>query len=161
LLITEASNSPELDEKRVASTPQIQRSSLVPYGYEDEEVAKHDVALTSKLFDDLQVSISSQAQGSNEKEKKLALHLGGYQQRAKTLRQKISEASDGLEKARIQLSNFQTMQIHEESALSLRLSSLRDEVAFLSRREREAQDVYRQTRDELEALKETIPNGAA
>lgn len=85
-------------------------------------------------------------------EKKLALHLGGYQNRAKMLRQKIAEAAEALSKANISLDSFRTLQISEEAAISRRLEGLRAEVEFVSRREREAQDLYRARREELSAL---------
>ncbi len=85
-------------------------------------------------------------------EKKLALHLGGYQNRAKTLRKKIAEASEALGKATISLDSFRTLQISEEAAISRRLEGLRAEVEFVSRREREAQDLYRARKEELTSL---------
>lgn len=87
-------------------------------------------------------------------EKKLALHLGGYQQRAKMLRQKISEASEALNKATYSLDSFRTLQISEEAAIARRLDGLRSEVEFISRREREAQDLYRTRKEELVSLGE-------
>jgi pre-mRNA-splicing factor CDC5/CEF1 len=85
-------------------------------------------------------------------EKKLALHLGGYQNRAKTLRLKIAEAAEALSKATISLDSFRTLQISEEAAISRRLEGLRAEVEFVSRKEREAQDLYRARREELSGL---------
>ena len=85
-------------------------------------------------------------------EKKLALHLGGYSNRAKTLRQKITEASEALAKASISLDSFRTLQISEEAAISRRLEGLREEVGFVSKREREAQDLYRARKEELTSL---------
>lgn len=85
-------------------------------------------------------------------EKKLALHMGGYQQRAKMLRQKIGEASEALGKATRSLDSFKTLQISEEAAISRRLDGLRSEVEFVSRREREAQDLYRTRKEELNGL---------
>ena len=99
------------------------------------------------------------AERGNKIEKKLAVHLGGYQQRGKTLRQKILEASEALEKAKISLDTFQSLQIAEEAAIPRRLESLRDEVAFVSRREREAQDVYRARKEELASLSSSFVNG--
>ena len=85
-------------------------------------------------------------------EKKLALHLGGYQNRAKMLRQKITEASVALDKATRSLDSFRTLQISEEAAISRRLEGLRAEVEFVSKREREAQDLYRARKEELTSL---------
>jgi pre-mRNA-splicing factor CDC5/CEF1 len=92
------------------------------------------------------------AEKGNKLEKKLALHLGGYQKRAKMLRQKIAEAAEALEKATNSLDSFRTLQIAEEAAISTRLEGLREEVGFISRREREAQELYRQKKEELDDL---------
>ena len=120
------------------------------YG-EDED----DEAATQRLTDTFEKASStlvSSAQASNKLEKKLALHLGGYQARAKTLRQKIIAAAEALENAKISLDSAQTMQIAEEAAIGSRLEGLRGEVAIVSRREREAQEDYRAAKEELEGL---------
>ena len=85
-------------------------------------------------------------------EKKLKLHLGGYQQRAKTLRSKISETAEALEKAQFALRAFETLQISEEIAIRSRREALMEEVNFISRREREAQEMYKQAKEELDGL---------
>jgi pre-mRNA-splicing factor CDC5/CEF1 len=87
------------------------------------------------------------------------LHLGGYQQRAKTLRSKITEAGEALEKANFSLEAFRNLQIGEEAGIQSRLEKLRGEVEFVSRREREAQETYRLRREELQALTRGAPNG--
>lgn len=92
-------------------------------------------------------------------EKKLTLHLTGYQRRQKLLREKIGDAAGALEKARDALSGFKTLAISEDVAVSRRLEALRAEVSHVSRREREAQDEYRKARDELSALREGATNG--
>ena len=96
------------------------------------------------------------AEEGNKVEKKLALHLGGYQQRAKTLRQKIVEAAGTLEKTKTDINVAQTMHTLEQGAIAARLEKLRDEVAFVSRREREAQDLYRARKEELDGLGEYV-----
>lgn len=72
------------------------------------------------------------------------------------LRQKIIEASDALNKATNSLDSFKTLQISEEAAISRRLDGLRSEVEFVSRREREAQDLYKARREELISLSDGI-----
>lgn len=89
------------------------------------------------------------AEKGNKLEKKLKLHLGGYSQRAGMLRKKIQEAHEALEKARNALSGFTVLQASEQAAIQRRLGSLRAEVAFVSKREREAQELYRMNKDEL------------
>ena len=85
-------------------------------------------------------------------EKKLALHLGGYQKREKALRERILNTAAELEKAEAALSAFKTLAVAEEVSVARRLEALREEVGFVSKRGREAQGVYRVLRDELEGL---------
>ena len=85
----------------------------------------------------VQDSIMSSAEQGAKLEKKLALHLGGYQKRQKMLRDKISEAAEALEKATFALSAFKSLAISEEVAITRRLDALREEANFISRRERE------------------------
>lgn len=118
---------------------------------EEDDVFKQEQHMIG-AFDNVQASLLGTAEGGNKLEKKLALHFGGYQNRAKMLRNKIIEASGALEKSKDDLDSFRTLQISEESALSQRLSTLRDEVAFVMRREREAQEVYKARKDELDEL---------
>ena len=92
------------------------------------------------------------AEKGNKIEKKLALHLGGYQQRAKTLRQKVVEAGEALAKAKNSLDTFRTLQIAEEAAIPRRLEGLRSEVSVISKREREAQELFRSRKEELDGL---------
>jgi pre-mRNA-splicing factor CDC5/CEF1 len=147
------------------------RSSLLPglsaYS-DDDEIDEHQMLIeafdvrtqsthTSMLsftnsFQNIQDSIVSAAEKGNKMEKKLALHLGGYQQRSKMLRQKITEASEALTEASYSLDAFRTLQISEEAAISRRLEGLREEVGFVAKREREAQDLYRTRKEELLGL---------
>lgn len=107
----------------------------------------------------IQTSIIADAEKGNRLEKKIALHNGGYQARAKVLRQKIIEASEALEKEKIKLDSFRTLQIAEEAALPRRLEALREEYMFVQKREREAQEVYRRRMEELENLSHGTSNG--
>ena len=105
-------------------------------------------------------SIIEIAERSNAVEKKLALHLGGYQQRAKLLKKKIGEAADVLESLSFELETSRTAQIVEEATISRRLESLRDGLSLVTRREREAQELYRARKDELDTLLEASLNGS-
>ncbi|PQE03766.1 pre-mRNA-splicing factor cef1 protein [Rutstroemia sp. NJR-2017a BBW] len=103
------------------------KSSLLPglSGYDsDDEVDEQQLLI--QAFDNVQDSIIAAAEKGNKSEKKLALHLGGYQQRAKMLRQKIGEASEALSKATYSLDAFRTLQISEDVAISRRLEDLRE-----------------------------------
>ena len=118
---------------------------------EDDDVFRQEQHMIG-AFDNVQASLLATAERGNKLEKKLALHYGGYQNRAKMLRTKVIEASAALEKSSHDLDSFRTLQVSEESAVSRRLEKLRDEVAFVMRREREAQEVYRGRKDELDEL---------
>jgi pre-mRNA-splicing factor CDC5/CEF1 len=126
-------------------------------GYEEDEIDEHQLMV--EAFDNVRDKIVESAQQANKLEKKLTLHFGGYQKRSNLLQQKIVEAFNAIEKTRMELDAARTTQISEESAISRRLEGLRDEVAFVSRREREAQDLYRARKDELDSLREPV-NGA-
>ncbi|EXJ84816.1 pre-mRNA-splicing factor cef1 [Capronia epimyces CBS 606.96] len=110
----------------------------------------------SKAFQAAQKSLLAAAEAGNKLEKKLSLHLGGYQARQKTLKQKISSTYDQIKEQRAQLEAFKTLQISEDGALPARLSRLRDEVTFVSRREREAQEEYRNVEEELRSVEEKM-----
>ncbi|KAL8700195.1 MAG: hypothetical protein Q9224_001075 [Gallowayella concinna] len=135
-------------------------SSALPglgsYG-EDDEVDAQQVMRTA--FNTIQSSIVADAEKGNRLEKKIALLNGGYQQRAKMLRQKIVEASEALEKEKISLDTFRTLQIAEEAALPRRLEALREEYVVVQKREREAQELYRSRREELASLSGGLVNG--
>ncbi|KAI9821736.1 MAG: Pre-mRNA-splicing factor cef1 [Pycnora praestabilis] len=119
-------------------------------GYAEDEIDEHQLLV--EAFDNIQEQIMTDAERGNKIEKKLAVHLGGYQQRAKTLRQKILEVGDALEKSKTNLDTFRTLQISEEAAIPRRLEALRSEVAFVAKKEREAQELYRMRKDEMDGL---------
>lgn len=107
-------------------------------------------------FDKVQDTLVKTAEQGNKLEKKVALHFGGYQARAKTLRTKILQAHEALQKAKLDLDSFRTLQIAEEAAVTRRVEGLRDEVTYVTRREREAQEIYRQRMEELSSLEASM-----
>jgi pre-mRNA-splicing factor CDC5/CEF1 len=109
-----------------------------------------------EAFDNAQETIIESAEHANKIEKRLTTHHQGYLKRATLLRTKIGDAFGALEKARIELDSARTMQYGEETAVGRRLGSLRDEVSFVSKREREAQELYRTRKEELDNLKEPV-----
>ncbi|KAL8960347.1 MAG: hypothetical protein Q9183_005479, partial [Haloplaca sp. 2 TL-2023] len=117
------------------------------------------IRINAEDTQDIQRMIMADAEKGNKLEKKLALHNGGYQQRAKTLRQKIVEASEALEKEKISLDTFRTLQISEEAALPRRLEALREEYMFVQKREREMQELYRSRAEELSSMGKGLSNG--
>ncbi|KAF2704464.1 hypothetical protein K504DRAFT_461224 [Pleomassaria siparia CBS 279.74] len=131
-------------------------SSILPgiAGYEEDEVDEHQLMV--EAFDNAQERIFEAASQANKIEKKLEKHLGGYQNRSKLLRQKIGDAAMALEKGKIELDSVRTMMFSEQSAISRRLDSLREEVNLVARREREAQELYRARKEELEGLELSV-----
>ncbi|KAJ5894511.1 hypothetical protein N7495_006202 [Penicillium taxi] len=129
------------------------RSKALPglenYGDEEED---EEEQLLSKTLDNVTTSLIATAQLGNKLEKKLALHYGGYQKRAQTLREKIKEASVALPKVQEQLDGFRTLQTSEETVISQRLEKLRENVSTVMRQEREAQEAYKIRKEELDYL---------
>lgn len=119
-------------------------------GYDEDEIDEHQLLV--EAFDNAQESIIESAEQANKIEKKLSVHHKGYIGRSALLKQKIGGASSALEKAKWELDTARTAQYAEQTAIERRLESLRNEVQFVTRREREAQDLYRSRRDELEGL---------
>ncbi|CAI7612845.1 unnamed protein product [Penicillium glandicola] len=119
---------------------------------DDEQDPNQEEQRMVAAFDTVQTSLFATAERGNKLEKMLSLHYGGYQNRAKTLRSKILEAGAALPAATNELDAFRTLQISEGSALPRRLEQLREAVSFVMRREREAQDLYKSRKDELDEL---------
>ncbi|EPS31968.1 hypothetical protein PDE_06927 [Penicillium oxalicum 114-2] len=122
------------------------------YDDDEEDNAFQEEQRMIAAFDGVQASLLATAEKGNKLEKKLALHYGGYQNRAKALRAKIVEAGTALPRAQDELDAFRTLQISEEAAVTRRLERLREAVSFIMRREREAQELYKSRKDELDEL---------
>lgn len=135
-----------------SSTHSNSLPGLSNYTDDEEEDEFRQEQRMINTFDKVQASLLATAERGNKIEKKLALHYGGYQNRGKMLRTKIVEANDALQKAKDELDSFRSLQISEEAALPRRLEKLRDDVTFVMRREREAQELYRVRKDELDEL---------
>ncbi|CAO2650437.1 Nn.00g017290.m01.CDS01 [Neocucurbitaria sp. VM-36] len=131
-------------------------STILPgiAGYEEDEIDEHQLLV--EAFDNAQESIIESAEQANKIEKKLAIHHKGYISRATLLREKIGGAFSALETAKRELDAGRTMQYSEQTAIDRRLAGLRAEVQFVTKREREAQELYRSRRDELDSLQEPV-----
>jgi pre-mRNA-splicing factor CDC5/CEF1 len=101
---------------------------------------------------DIQDRLEKLATSSSTTEKHLSKVQGGYQMRNKTLRQKLVDAHEALEKSRIDLDTKRVVSAGEEAAIGSRLEKLREEVAAVSKRERWAQELYRERKEELDSL---------
>ena len=126
--------------------------SMLPglVGYADDE-SDEEERLT-EAFDKIQETITASANRGLALEKKLAKTQGGYAERAKKLRQKIVETAAVLEKLKLDVGVVRVAAAAEQATLTERLEKLREEVALVGRREREAQDEYRARKEELEGL---------
>ncbi|KID96824.1 pre-mRNA splicing factor CEF1, partial [Metarhizium majus ARSEF 297] len=158
LILSETKPRPKLEEIQDFFESRARNSMLLGLGCYNDDEEEQEAAMRA-AFDAVQDSIMASAEQGAKLEKKLALHLGGYQKRQKMLKDKISDATDALEKARHALSGFKTLAISEDVAIDRRLEALREEVMYVTKREREAQEEYRKARDELSALREDGGNG--
>ncbi|KAK9774741.1 putative Pre-mRNA-splicing factor cef-1 [Seiridium cardinale] len=151
-LLMESKDKPKPEEVSAVFERENSNAILLGLGcYMDDEEQEQAIAML-KALDAVQSSTMLSAEKNNGLEKRLTVHLGGYQKRAQVLRQKTGEAVEALEKARYALGGFEALSISEEIAAKSRLNALREEVAFVSRREREAQGLYKETREELDAV---------
>lgn len=127
-------------------------STILPglAGYAEDELDEKQ--LLTESFDNVQETIQKVSEKGSALEKKLAKHHGGYISRNKVLRTKIVQAAEALEKVKLQQTLSRDKSVAEEAAMVGRLEKLRDEVALVSRREREAQETFRSRREELEGL---------
>lgn len=158
LIMSETKPLPKFEDIQTAFEARASSSLLLGLGcYNDDE--EEQGAVMKVAFDAVQDSIMASAEAGAKLEKKLSLHLGGYQKRQKMLRDKMVDASEALEKARVALAGFKTLAISEDVAIERRLSALREEVGFVNRREREAQESYRNAKEELDALMASGVNG--
>ncbi|UZP45522.1 hypothetical protein NXS19_013334 [Fusarium pseudograminearum] len=160
LILSEARPLPKFEAIQTAFEGRASSSLLLGLGcYNDDDEEEQGVALKA-AFDAVQDDIMATAEAGAKLEKKLSLHLGGYQKRQKMLRDKMGDASDALEKARVALVGFKTLAISEDVAVERRLGALREEVGFVNRREREAQENYRKAKEELDTLMDRSKRGA-
>ncbi|ERT02570.1 pre-mRNA-splicing factor CDC5/CEF1 [Sporothrix schenckii 1099-18] len=118
--------------------------------YDDDD--EDEVASLQTALEAVRDAALASAEKGAKLEKKLTVHLGGYKHRADTLRKKMTDAHSALGKAQAALNGFEILARSEDQALQRRLAGLRDEVSFISRREREAQELYQANREELLAL---------
>ncbi|KAK5701060.1 Pre-mRNA-splicing factor cef1 [Elasticomyces elasticus] len=119
-------------------------------GYAEDEVDERQ--LLTEAFAHVEEKLTAEAEKGASLEKKLGKVHGGYIARQKMLKSKIAQAAERLEVMRVDGETGRYAQVSEEVGIGERMEGLREEVAFVSRREREAQDVYRGRRDELESL---------
>lgn len=157
-ILMETKDVPKLAQLQESFESRSRDSLLLGLGCYAGDVEEEETAMRA-AFDAVQDSIIASAEQGAKLEKKLALHLGGYQKRQKMLRDKTVTAAEALEKANHALSGFKTLAISEEVAIARRLEGLREEVGFVSRREREGQEMYRRTKEELDTLRASLTNG--
>ncbi|KAI1634997.1 pre-mRNA splicing factor component-domain-containing protein [Biscogniauxia mediterranea] len=151
-ILMEVKEKPKPEEIQATWERENSNALLLGLGCYEDDGEEEQLAAMNAAFKLAQETTMETAEKCSKLEKKLNLHLGGYQQRAKMLRSKMGEASEALEKANFALNAFKTLAISEEIAIRSRLGALREEVNYVSRREREAQELYRQAKEELDGL---------
>ncbi|KAL0471628.1 pre-mRNA-splicing factor cef-1 [Neurospora intermedia] len=151
-VLMEIKDKPKPEEVQAAWEKSNSSSLLLGLGCYGDDEEEEQISTMQIALEEVIDQIVASAEKGNKLEKKLNLHLGGYKNRAEMLRKKISEAHEALEKANNALGAFKVLQASEQAAIRNRLAALREEVGFVSTREREAQELYRRTREELDAL---------
>ncbi|RDA90454.1 hypothetical protein CP533_3948 [Ophiocordyceps camponoti-saundersi (nom. inval.)] len=159
LVLCETKPRPGLEGIQTLFESRASDSTLLGLGcYDDDDEEEQEAAMRA-AFDAVQDSIMSSAEQGAKQEKKLALRLGGYQKRQRLIREQILESSDALVRARNALSGYRHLAVAERVALQGRLDGLRDEVAFVAGRHREAQGRHRDVERELDLLCSGAANG--
>ena len=97
-----------------------------------------------------------QANKSAKVEKKLGVHLGGYQSRQKALTKRILDAYESRYKQQMDLASFSQLHIQESAAGPRRVQILKDEVDVLERREKLLQEKYRELSSEQQEIQARI-----
>ena len=110
------------------------------------------VADYASAFTAISATLASQAQSGMKIESTLKKLHGGYIARSKNLTAKIAERFGQCEEERGRLGAFEALRVGEEAGLGGRLERLREAVGKVSRREREAQEDFRELKGELAAL---------
>ncbi|KAK0391106.1 hypothetical protein NLU13_0608 [Sarocladium strictum] len=158
LIMSETQSLPSFEEIQTIFESRASSSTLLGLGCYNDDENEQETAIRA-AFDSVQDTIMLSAEQGAKLEKKLALHLGGYQKRQKMLKDKIGDAAEALDKATAALAGFRTLAVSEDVAVTRRLEALRAEAGFINRREREAQEEYRKAKDELDALVSQRTNG--
>lgn len=121
-------------------------------GYGEDELDEEQLLV--ETLDHLQDDLLASADRGVAMEKKLAKVQGGYLERQRKLRGRIGELAGVLERVGVETEVARRAGVGEQAAWHERLERLREEVGAVSRREREAQGVFRERRDELAGLLE-------
>lgn len=128
-----------LQAAKMAMSQSVDGNEALHPSLVDSDFADEFTASSTGLHD----SVRSESARVNKLEKKLNLTLGGYRSRARTLVQKINEATNALAQSEVELQTFRHLAIHETDAIPRRTASLTEELEGLRRRERIAQEEFR------------------
>lgn len=158
LIMAEARDKLKPEDAEAIWAKSNSNSLLLGLGCYDDTEHEELVAMSS-AFDEIQDTMIESAEKGAKLQKKLDLHLGGYKQRGEMLRKKMGDTATELEKATNALNSFKILAASEEAAVRNRLAALREEVGFISKREREAQEMYRRNKEELDGLMAGGVNG--
>ncbi|PHH53855.1 Pre-mRNA-splicing factor cef-1 [Ceratocystis fimbriata CBS 114723] len=154
----EAETQPLPDREVLRKTFDSRNSNTTLLGlgcYDSDDEDEVD-AVVRRAITSIQESLVDEAGRSAKLEKKLSLHLGGYQNRQKTLSANLAKATAAAREASNVLSAMKLLALSEETAINRRLAALREEVSVVSRREREAQEDYRRAKGELADLRAAV-----
>ncbi|ROW05040.1 hypothetical protein VSDG_00352 [Cytospora chrysosperma] len=158
LIMAEARDKLKPEDVEAIWAKSNSNSLLLGLGCYDDTEHEELVAMR-EAFDEIQDTMIESAEKGAKLQKKLDLHLGGYKQRGEMLRKKMGDTATELEKATNALNSFKILAASEEAAVRNRLAALREEVGFISKREREAQEMYRRNKEELDGLMAGGVNG--
>jgi pre-mRNA-splicing factor CDC5/CEF1 len=148
---------PPAEQKKFAEACEKEWQKLhdaTPYyllGYDSDDEIDEEQLLIEEI-NRVQERNKQTAARCDALEKKLSKTLGGYINRSKKLQAKMTETSEAIEANKVKIAVARQALASEEAAIRNRTEKLREEVEFVSRREREAQEGYRRLKEELDSM---------
>ncbi|KAF8876028.1 Cc.Cdc5 protein [Gymnopilus junonius] len=116
------------------------------------------VAGYSSLLSDCRELMMKEATKAGKMEKKLGITLGGYQQRAVALANRITTAFEEMLKTKVEHDSFSHLRAHETAVGPQRIASLREEVQSLEHREKMLQMRYSELTAEKQESESRVAN---
>ncbi|KXS12598.1 hypothetical protein M427DRAFT_101226 [Gonapodya prolifera JEL478] len=115
-----------------------------------------EITYLSSYLESLRGVMTREASRAQKLEKRLALVLGGYQQRSSTLRRDMNGLARQVVDKEIELEGFALLRGSEEVGARERVRELREEVEELARQERDGQERYAEMEKRKRALVEKL-----
>lgn len=167
--VREKMNHGDLSEETLNTVWQECLAEVIFVAGQPSRVARRRDVSTKEKIDTLQWRLQKnrehmlkEAKKAGKIEKKLKILLGGYQARAASLLKQINDTASQIESLKLEKVTFQQLQVHEDLAVSKRISALKDDVSRQIAREKDCQEKYdtlKRRKEQLQVLLRITANG--